>query len=130
MENPFQYQPEHKVIICVLCNHCITGSGAKLHLQRIHKEIPLQVRKEWCRHVTQIVEKEELLEPDNVILPQRTSGAVKELKLVDGFECLICGHVCGKLVTAQLHARKHGWAVKKSNTWKSQHVQVCCYILY
>lgn len=58
------------------------------------------------------------------MLPARALGPVKELKIVDGFECSVCEYVCGKIVTAQLHGRTHGWQVGKDVMWKSQPVQV------
>jgi hypothetical protein len=119
------YLHTHKVIVCIPCGYCIKGDGAELHLRRFHKDVPINLRKECCRHVKQRLNSGDLLEPEEVVSPARASGPVKELKIVDGFECLECGYVCGKLITAKLHGRTHGWRIGKQETWKSQHVQVC-----
>jgi hypothetical protein len=124
MDGPLLYLHDHKVIVCTTCCHCIKGDGVGLHLRRFHKEVPIDVRKECCSRVKERFDGGDLLAPEDLVSPARALGPVKELKIVDGFECLECGDVCGKLVTAQLHGRTHGWRIGKQETWKSQHVQV------
>jgi hypothetical protein len=128
MDCPLRYLPDHKVIVCISCSYCIQSNGIELHFQRLHKLVPLKIRKQWVQHVKETMDIEHVLKPDEVIIPVRTSGPVPELQLVHGFECRQCEHVCGKLVSAELHGRTHGWAFGKEQTWKSQQVQVqSCY---
>jgi hypothetical protein len=129
MDGPLLYLQNHKVIVCSPCGHCIKPDGAELHLQRFHKDIKINQRKEWSRDVKQRLDNGDLVSPEDVVSPERAFGPVKELKIVDGFECSLCGYVCGKLVTAQLHGRNHGWQLGKDETWKSQPVQVFNYAL-
>lgn len=130
MEDLLQYLPEHKVIVCSTCRYCIKSNGVELHLQRFHKDVQFKIRKDWCNVVNQRAQSGDLLEPHEVVHPTRTSGPVKELRVVDGFECSTCGFVCGTLGTAQFHARTHGWCVGKETSWKPQHVQVSYYNLF
>jgi hypothetical protein len=51
MDGPLLYLHEHKVIVCSICGHCIKGDGVDLHLQKFHKDVHLNVRKEWCQRV-------------------------------------------------------------------------------
>jgi hypothetical protein len=96
----------------------------ELHLQRFHKDVQFKIRQDWCLKINQRAGSGDLLEPHNVVPPTRASGPVKELRIVDGFECLTCGFVCGTLGTAQFHGRTHGWRTGKETSWKPQHVQV------
>jgi hypothetical protein len=82
------------------------------------------MRKEWGQRVKEKMDSGDLLEPENVVSPARMLGPVKELRLVNGFECMCCAYVCGTLGTAQIHRRTHGWRVGKETTWKPQHMQV------
>jgi hypothetical protein len=124
MEGPLLYLHEHKVILCTPCGFCIKGDGVELHLRRFHSGVPINQRKECCRRVKQRFNSGDVLDPEDVVSPERALGPVKGLQIVDGFECSECAYVCGKLVTAQLHGRTHGWRVGKEDMWKLQTVQV------
>jgi len=124
MDGPLRYLHDYKVVLCSACGHCIKGDGVELHLQRFHQDVQRSLRKEWCRQVKDKLDSGDLMEPEKVVSPERTLGPVKDLRIVDGFECLSCGYVCGTLGTAEFHGRTHGWRIGKKETWKSQHVQV------
>jgi hypothetical protein len=94
------------------------------HLRNFHKDVQFKVRQEWCRDINQQVDGKVLSEPDDVVARAGPPGYIKELPIIDGFNCLHCGYVCGTLGTAQFHARTHGWRVGKDASWKSQHLQV------
>lgn len=68
----------------------------------------------------------DLKHPTEVTIPPRELGPVEGLYLMNGFECLQCGFVCGSEDTmSEYHCRsKHGWVIGQSLMWKKQKIQV------
>ena len=121
VEQYLLYIASSRVVICRVCQFCITPDGAQKHFQRWHKDVSLTVRKELTHHCSQIdlAGQKDVVDPNNKIV-------VQGLQLHDGNKCVSigCNYICAKESTAMVHAREHGWVKGKPRTWMKCYVQV------
>ncbi|KAF2201413.1 hypothetical protein GQ43DRAFT_415904 [Delitschia confertaspora ATCC 74209] len=98
-----EYSTRYKVLICLQCQYAIQKSALQSHLLR-HK-IYRDERQRLLDSIAQL----ELLEPDNVPLPNPDSPPIAALPIISGFRCIVAG--CGNLCASEKRMRRH-WSEK------------------
>jgi hypothetical protein len=120
IEKHLVYLEEYKVLICRACQHAINPSGVIRHFKDYHtKEVPPRLRVElsiWS-------ENKNLVEPNEAVIPV-ASGAIPNIKVIDGFECIECGKLTGSIGSMKVHCQvEHCWTKAQSETWKDCKLQ-------
>jgi len=117
------YLPEHAVIICRKCKHVLRPSKRSIgeHFGTIHKSISKGIRKAIVEYTNRLSLNtvEEVVRRSNDIIERLT-----ELELSNGYECNICGYLCKKLRTMELHCYgSHDYVVSKGMQWRRRYIQ-------
>jgi hypothetical protein len=121
-EQHLLYLPEHKALICRPCKHAIMPGCTSVlrHLGDTHKLIAFLVRKELGTYADRL----EVIEPERIAIPERGTGVVAGLALLNGYECGKCGYICASEGTMVKHCRKEfKWVVADGKRWKECKVQ-------
>lgn len=93
------YNSKYKVLICLECQYAIQKSAIQSHLLR-HRIY----RGERQQILTSIAEHE-LLEPEDVVLPQPDSPPIEHLPVAKGYRCVVGD--CGCLLTSTKRMKRH-----------------------
>ncbi|PVH98037.1 hypothetical protein DM02DRAFT_673660 [Periconia macrospinosa] len=95
----FQYNQSHGVLICRDCRYAIQKSALQSHLLR-HK-----IYREDRQQLLDCFNQLNILEPDDVPLPDPKSPPIDGLEIISGFSCTMpgCERLCGSSKRMRLH---------------------------
>lgn len=94
------YMPRHRVLICKECRYAIQPSAIPRHLKETHK-IYRSHRERYMAYTRQL----DLIEPEDVPIPDANDGPISSLPVIDGFVCHVaeCRHLCATAKRMKAH---------------------------
>src|SRR5208282_987027 len=109
MTNPSDYLthlPIQQLLICKGCKYALKPKGVFNHLQRDHKAIPLNTRRELVKYAETLT----LRDGSTVITPVDIVPAFECLEVIEGYCCLVCKFLSSKPGGIEKHCRTaHEW---------------------
>ncbi|KAK5947563.1 hypothetical protein PMZ80_001716 [Knufia obscura] len=97
--NLLTYNPHHNVLICLSCQYAIQKSAIQSHLLR-HK-----IYRGDRQRLLSSIATLDLLEPEDVPLPEKGSKPIDGLPVIKGYACKVDG--CGSLCASVKRMRRH-----------------------
>ena len=122
LPNYLRYLPEHKVVVCCLCEHAIGPEldGIERHLCSKHKSVEFKVR----RRLAESTKGWDLAQPNEVTTPERGSPPVEGLRVLHGWACDECSFACPSEASMIEHCRKeHRLKKADGRRWQPKKVQ-------
>ncbi|RAL13396.1 uncharacterized protein BO97DRAFT_38405 [Aspergillus homomorphus CBS 101889] len=85
------YLPTYQVLICLTCRYAIQPGAITRHMKDIH-----QIHRSTRRSFVAFASGCELVQPENVVLPDETQFPVPFLPIQEGFACCFeeCAYLC------------------------------------
>ena len=104
------YLQDQQVHVCRTCQYCLQSNEIYTHLRSKHSEIPLKTRKKLVEYAKGLT----LQRPSRVPIPTSFIASFECLKVTAGFQCLICGALCGIKDSMKKHCKDtHDWTKSK-----------------
>jgi hypothetical protein len=122
MNDYVTYNADYKVLICRSHRYGIAPDFIERHLRQYHKGIPLPTRQTIVDYSKTL----DLAAPEDIEIPSEAGQPIKELSIVDGFQCVYddCSELCGTYGSMKEHCkRNHGWLAAAGVKWRSQQMQ-------
>lgn len=115
------YNEDYHTVLCVACKQCmVPGEGIKRHLKDHHSSWPLHVRKEVIRYCSTL----RLLQPTQILQPNRIEKAITGLATQAGWKCNACAYCCVSKSNMQEHNKQcHKWTTATGVQWRPATVQ-------